>query len=165
MANSIEYKSALVLELWAEIRELDDEKVLQAKHVILQDLLAQDQDEIKKSVCENVENLEHERPTVESLTENCPECPVCNCSSDGEESSIDRSTMKEKAFEYLVTNFKKVNYEKVEKHNFKEEQFDQDYVLKYDLLLIMDFLNISVIHRFWVRITLFELPISFNFRT
>ena len=133
MANSIEYKSALLLELWTEMRQINDEKVCHAKQVILHDLLDQDQDEIAKSVCKNVDNLTSDEPTNESLSENCPKCPLCersdgvNCDCD--ESAINRSSIKEKAFKYLVTNFKNVNYEKVEKINFKDEQFHQGCVL------------------------------------
>ena len=135
LANSIEYKSALLLELWTEMRQMNDEKVRHAKQVILHDLLDQNQDEIAKSVCKNVDNLRSDETTNESLSKNCPECPSCDRSdgaiSDCDESAIDRSSIKEKAFKYLVTNFKNMNYEKVEKINFKEEQFEQDCVLKY----------------------------------
>ena len=131
LANSIEYKSALLLELWTEIRELDDEKVLRAKKVILHDLLAQNHDEVEKTVCKNAENVKLDELADECSNENCPKCPDLDCSSDGQEFQIDHSSIKEKAFEYLVTNFKNVNYEKVEKINFKDEQFDQECVLKH----------------------------------
>ena len=129
MANSIEYKSALLLELWSEIRELDDEKVVRARKVILHDLLAQNHDEIEKSVCKNAENVKLDELTDTSLNPNCPKCPACDCSSNGKEFQIDQRSIKEKAFEYLVTSFKNVNYEKVEKINFKDEQFHQGCVL------------------------------------
>ena len=132
LANSIEYKSALFLELWTEIRELEDEKVLRTKKVILHDLLAQNHDEIEKTVCKNAENVKLGELEDESSNENCPKCPDCDCSSANQEFQIDHSSIKDKAFEYLVTNFKNVNYEKVEKINFKDEQFDQECVLKYD---------------------------------
>ena len=132
MANSIEYKSAFLLELWTEIRELEDEKVLRTKKVILHDLLAQNHDEIEKTVCKNAENVKLGELEDESSNENCPKCPDCDCSSANQEFQIDHSSIKDKAFEYLVTNFKNVNYEKVEKINFKDEQFDQECVLKYD---------------------------------
>lgn len=131
LANSIEYKSALLLELWTEIRELDDEKVLRAKKVILHDLLVQNHDEIEKTVCKNAENVKLDELVDESSNKNCPKSPDYDCSSDGQEFQIDHSSIKEKAFEYLVTNFKNVNYEKVEKINFKDEQFDQECVLKH----------------------------------
>ena len=134
LANSIEYKSALLLELWTEIRELDDEKVLRAKKVILHDLLAQNHDEVEKTVCKNAGNVKLDDLADESSNENCPKCPDCDCSSDGQEFQIDHSSIKEKAFEYLVTNFKNVNYEKVEKINFKDEQFDQECVLNLRIL-------------------------------
>ena len=139
MANSIEYKSALLLELWTEIRELEDEKVLRTKKVILHDLLAQNHDEIEKTVCKNAENVKLGELEYESSNENCPKCPDCDCSSANQEFQIDHSSIKDKAFGYLVTNFKNVNYEKVEKINFKDEQFDQECVLKYDITGISNY--------------------------
>jgi len=101
--------------------------------VILHDLLAQNRDEIEKTVCKNAENVKLEELADEPSNNNCPKCPDCDCSSGSQEFQIDHSSIKEKAFEYLVTNFKNVNYEKVEKINFKDEQFDQECVLKYDI--------------------------------
>ena len=133
LTKSVDYKVALLLELWLETKDLNEGKVLQAKQAILNDL----QEEIE-SICQiDYQAADHQASSKASSNDcpenKCPECPLLPtyCADEINQIKPDQSSsIKEKAFEYLVSNFKSVNYEKQEKINFKEEQFTQGGALK-----------------------------------